>query len=164
MVRPYGWTLPSTRDAYARRTCPLRFVQDGAPGAVRAGDRVEQDLGRLGGVGGGARWTRLALSGGFELLEKPLARGWELAVRHAAPAADVDPSRRRPGGLDQVRDGEEVVRGDKSRVRTETRAEVPNQGPPVRKEEAADEHRVGTSQGDASGEAVEAASLGVPPA
>jgi hypothetical protein len=35
--------------------------------AVGAGDRVEQDLGRLGGVGG-ERWALLALSGGFELL------------------------------------------------------------------------------------------------
>ena len=31
MVSPYGWTLPSTRDTYARTTCPFRVVHDGAP-------------------------------------------------------------------------------------------------------------------------------------
>jgi hypothetical protein len=141
---------------------PEDAVLDGRPAqlsryrrarAVGAGDRVQQDLGRLGGVRGGVRRARLACSGGFELLQKPLARGWELAVRHAVDA-DVHPSRRRPGGLEQIRDGTEAVGGDERHVGTEAGAEIPNQAAPVRIQEAADDDRVGTSQGDASGEAL----------
>ena len=58
----------------------------------------------------------------------------------------------------------EAVGGDERHVGTEAGAEIPNQAAPVRIQEAADEDRVGLSQGDALGEAIEVASLGVPPA
>ena len=159
-ARP-GWPLPttrkivtgpSTRSPYSSKRMSPRTpsstvvrrsssVTDDAR-AVGAGDRVEQDLRRLGGVRGGVRGARLACSRGFELLEEPLARGRELAVRHAVDA-EVHPSCRRPRGLDQIRDGEEPIGGDERHVGTEAGAEIPNQGAAVRIEEAAEEDRVG---------------------
>ena len=58
--------------------------------------------------------------------------------------------------------GENPSVATRATSRTEAGTEIANQGAPVRIEEAAEEDRVGASPGDASGEALEVPSLGVP--